>query len=54
MALSQDLHEFLSLLVKHEVEFMLVGAQTVAVHGFVRNTEDIDFWLEGQSNHVEN
>lgn len=45
MALSQDLKEFLSLLVKHEVEFMLVGAHAVAFHGYSRATEDIDFWI---------
>jgi len=45
MALNRDLKEFLQLLAKHEVEFMLVGAHAVAVHGFPRNTEDIDFWI---------
>ena len=45
MALNRDLKEFLQLLVKHDVEFMLVGAHAVAVHGFPRNTEDIDFWI---------
>jgi len=46
MALSRDLKEFLSLLVEHEVKFMLVGAYAVAVHGYARNTEDIDFWID--------
>ena len=46
MALNRDLKEFLQLLVKHDVEFMLVGAHAVAVHGFPRNTEDIDFWIK--------
>ena len=45
MALSRDLKEFLQLLVSHEVEFLLVGSHAVAMHGFVRNTEDIDFWI---------
>lgn len=45
MALNRDLKEFLQLLVSHEVEFMLVGSYAVAMHGFVRNTEDIDFWV---------
>ncbi|MCB1629491.1 MAG: hypothetical protein KDI37_10695 [Xanthomonadales bacterium] len=45
MAMNQDLKEFLRLLVSHEVEFMLVGSYAVAMHGFVRNTEDIDFWV---------
>lgn len=45
MALSQDLKEFLQLLVEHEVVFMLVGAHAVAVHGYPRGTGDIDFWI---------
>jgi hypothetical protein len=46
MALSRDLKEFLQLLAAHEVRFMLVGAHAVAIHGFPRNTMDIDFWVE--------
>ena len=45
MALSQDLKEFLRLLVEHEVVFMLVGAHAVAVHGYPRGTGDIAFWI---------
>lgn len=45
MGLSRDLREFLALLAAHEVKFMLVGAHAVAVHGFPRNTADIDFWI---------
>ncbi len=45
MALNRDLKEFLQLLDKHEVAFMLVGAHAVAVHGYPRGTEDIDFWI---------
>ena len=46
MALSRDLIEFLRLLDKHEVRFMLVGAHAVAVHGYPRNTEDVDVWID--------
>lgn len=46
MALNRDLKEFLLLLAKHEVKFMLVGAHAVAVHGYPRNTEDLDFWIQ--------
>jgi hypothetical protein len=45
MALSQDLKEFLQLFAAHEVEFLLVGAHAVAVHGYPRGTGDIDFWI---------
>lgn len=52
MALSNDLREFLKLLVDHDVKFMLVGAHAVAIHGFVRNTEDIDFWIRRDPENV--
>jgi len=46
MTLNRDLKEFLQLLAKHEVKFMLVGAHAVAIHGYPRNTEDLDFWIQ--------
>jgi hypothetical protein len=39
-------HEFIQSLVSHEVPFCLVGGQAVQVHGFQRETDDLDFvWL---------
>ncbi len=31
-----------SVLNRHEVEYLLMGAQAAALHGHVRGTEDID------------
>jgi hypothetical protein len=53
MALSRDLKEFLQLLGAHEVRFMLVGAHAVAVHGYPRNTTDVDFWVERSRTNAE-
>jgi len=53
MALNSDLSEFLKLLVDHDVKFLLVGAHAVAIHGFVRNTEDIDFWIRRDRQNVD-
>ena len=38
--------EALKLLVKHEVEFILVGGVAVNFYGYSRSTGDIDIWLK--------
>lgn len=39
-------HEFIDLLQRHEISFCLVGGLAVQIHGFLRETDDIDFvWL---------
>lgn len=41
--LNQDFREFIALLEKHAVEYLIVGGYAVAFHGFPRYTGDIDF-----------
>ncbi|GAB1406090.1 hypothetical protein MASR1M8_27500 [Thermomonas brevis] len=53
MALNRDLKELLSLLTRHDVDFLLVGAHAVAFHGFSRYTGDIDFWVRRSSENAE-
>lgn len=36
---------FISLLNKYEVEYLVIGGYAVAVHGYVRATGDIDIWI---------
>jgi hypothetical protein len=36
---------FLSILNKHNVEFMLIGGYAVIVYGYERGTADMDIWL---------
>ena len=43
--LSPDYKEFVELLNAHAVEYMVVGAYAVARYGVVRNTGDIDIWV---------
>lgn len=43
--LSPDYKEFVELLNAHRVEYMIVGAYAVARYGVVRNTGDIDIWV---------
>lgn len=43
---SQDFREFVELLNKHEVRYLVTGGYAVAVYGHPRYTGDIDFWVE--------
>ena len=47
--LSKDLSEFIALLNRHKVRFLLVGGFAVAFHGYPRNTGDIDFFIEAST-----
>jgi predicted nucleotidyltransferase len=42
---ADDLREFLRLLTKHKVEHLLIGGYAVSLHGFPRNTGDMDVWV---------
>ena len=44
--LNQDYREMLSLLLENKVDFLLVGAYALAVHGFPRATGDIDIFVK--------
>lgn len=43
--LSQDFKEFVSLLNKHDIEYLIVGGYAVGVHGHPRYTGDLDVWI---------
>jgi Nucleotidyl transferase of unknown function (DUF2204) len=45
MLLNKDFKEFAQLLDAHGVEYLIVGGYALMVHGHVRNTGDIDFWV---------
>lgn len=40
-----EFNEFLQLLIKEKVEFLLIGGFAVAFHGYVRYTGDMDVWI---------
>ena len=44
--LNQDYKDILSLLLAKKVDFLLVGAYAMAVHGFTRSTADIDILVK--------
>lgn len=45
MILPEDFRDFLKLLHKYRVEYLLIGGYAVFYHGYPRATEDIDIWV---------
>jgi predicted nucleotidyltransferase len=43
--LPPDFREFLRLLHKHEVKYLLIGGYAVGYHGYPRSTNDLDVWV---------
>ena len=43
---SKDFKEFVVLLQKHQVEYLIVGGYAVVVHGHPRFTGDLDVCLK--------
>ena len=46
MKVEKDFEEFIGLLNKHEVKYIIVGAYAMALYAEPRNTGDIDFFIE--------
>ena len=46
MKLPADWSEFIASLISHEVRFVIVGAHALAASGRPRATQDIDFFVE--------
>lgn len=42
-------HRVLHLLLKHRVQFIVVGGYAVNYHGFRRTTGDIDLWIKPEN-----
>jgi predicted nucleotidyltransferase len=45
MTLDTDFEDFVALLNKHEVDYMIVGGYALAFHGKPRHTGDLDIWI---------
>ncbi|MDB5120865.1 MAG: nucleotidyltransferase family protein [Sphingobacteriales bacterium] len=45
MIFEPDFIDFIDLLNKHQVEYMVVGAHALAFHGRPRHTGDLDIWI---------
>jgi predicted nucleotidyltransferase len=46
MTLDQDFEDFIVLLNKHQVEYLVVGGYALAFHGKPRHTGDLDIWIK--------
>ncbi|MEX6691022.1 nucleotidyltransferase [Danxiaibacter flavus] len=45
MILARDFEDFIKLLNKHKVAYMVVGGYALAFHGKPRHTGDLDIWI---------
>ncbi len=53
LELTPDFRDFIQCLNANSVDYLLIGGYAVVVHGFQRNTIDIDFWFEATSENCE-
>jgi predicted nucleotidyltransferase len=52
--LAPDFKEFVELLIKHNVEYLIVGGYAVGIHGHPRYTGDLDIWLKPSEDNAKN
>jgi hypothetical protein len=53
MNIQEDFEEFLRLLNKKKVDYVVVGGYAVAFHGFVRATKDIDILFRNSGQNIQ-
>ena len=51
--LAKDFKEFVELLIKHKVEYIIVGGYAVGIHGYPRYTGDLDIWVNPVKENAE-
>ncbi len=51
--LTQDFKDFLTLLHKYNVSYLIVGGIAVSIHSYPRYTKDLDLWLEINKKNAE-
>lgn len=49
----QDFIDFIELLNKHKVDYMVIGAHALAFHGRPRHTGDLDIWINPANENAE-
>ncbi len=52
--INKDFREFIELLNKNNVKYLVVGGYALAFHGYPRFTKDIDFWVWIDKKNAEN
>ena len=53
MIIDKDFKEFIQLLNRNKVRYLIVGGYAVALHGHPRYTKDIDIWIWINKNNAE-
>ena len=53
MKIHPDYHDFVKALNECKVDYVIVGAYSLAFHGFPRATGDIDFWIRPDRKNAE-
>lgn len=53
MTLEKDFEDFIQLLNKYAVEYMIVGGYALAFHGKPRHTGDLDIWIAVSDSNAE-
>jgi hypothetical protein len=53
MNIHEDFEEYLKLLNKKRVEYVVVGGYAVAFHGYVRATKDIDIFFNNSIKNIQ-
>ncbi len=53
MNLNQNFKEFIELLNKNQVRYLVIGGYAVSFHGHPRYTKDIDFWVEVETSNAD-
>jgi len=53
VTLARDFEEFVGLLNKHQVDYMVVGGYALALHGKPRHTGDLDIWINISDENAE-
>jgi len=53
MTLAKDFEDFIHLLNKHTVAYMIVGGYALAFHGKPRHTGDLDIWIKVSPDNAE-
>lgn len=52
--INKDFKEFIELLNKNSVKYLVVGGYALAFHGYPRYTKDIDLWVWADNQNAEN
>jgi hypothetical protein len=51
--LTPDFKEFIRLLNKNDVRYLVIGGYAVALHGYPRYTKDLDIWIDRNPKNAE-